>query len=104
MAGKCAELQNFIERSVIVSSGSVLRPPLAELKQETVQAPSSDLSALKKMEREHLLGAVRACNWVIGGANGAAARLGMKRTTLVMRMRRLNILRPQMNESSSMQA
>jgi formate hydrogenlyase transcriptional activator len=102
--GNVRELQNFIERSVIVSSGSVLCPPLAELKQETVQAASSDLRTSREMEREHLLREVQACKWVIGGPNGAAARLGMKRTTLAMRMRRLNILRPQMNESRSMQA
>jgi formate hydrogenlyase transcriptional activator len=102
--GNVRELQNFIERSVILSSGSVLCPPLAELKQETVQAASSDLGTSKEMEREHLLREVQACKWVIGGPNGAAARLGMKRTTLAMRMRRLNILRPQMNESRSMQA
>ncbi|HVH86938.1 MAG TPA: sigma 54-interacting transcriptional regulator, partial [Terriglobales bacterium] len=101
--GNVRELQNFIERSVILSSGSVLRPPLAELEQVTVQAPSSDLSTSKEIEREQVLHAVRASNWVIGGPKGAAARLGIKRTTLAMRMRRLNILRPQMSESGSMQ-
>jgi formate hydrogenlyase transcriptional activator len=102
--GNVRELQNFIERSVILSSGSVLRPPLAELEQVTLQAPSLDLSTLKEMEREKLLHAVRASNWKIGGPNGAAERLGMKRTTLAMRMRRLNILRPQMNEGNRMPA
>jgi formate hydrogenlyase transcriptional activator len=102
--GNVRELQNFIERSVILSSGSVLCPPLAELEQVTVQAPSSDLSTAPEMEREQVLREVQACNWVIGGPNGAAARLGIKRTTLVMRMRRLNIFRPQMNKSRSMQA
>jgi formate hydrogenlyase transcriptional activator len=102
--GNVRELQNFIERSVILSSGSVLRPPLAELKEVTVHAPSSGPRTLKEMEREQVLHAVQACNWVIGGPNGAAARLGMKRTALVMRMRRLNILRPQTNESCCTQA
>ena len=93
--GNVRELQNFIERAVILSPGSVLRPPLAELKEASVQAPSSALSSLEEMEREHVLRAVRASNWVIGGPNGAAARLGMKRTTLAYRIRKLNIpLRP----------
>ncbi|HYA23523.1 MAG TPA: sigma 54-interacting transcriptional regulator [Terriglobales bacterium] len=94
--GNVRELQNFIERTVILSPGSVLRPPLAELKQAAVQTPGSELSTLGEMEREHVLRALRASNWVVGGPNGAAARLGMKRTTLAYRIRKLNIpLRPQ---------
>jgi formate hydrogenlyase transcriptional activator len=94
--GNVRELQNFIERSVILSSGNVLRPPLAELKEAAVQTRSLELSTLKEMEREHVLRAIRASNWVLGGPNGAAARLGMKRTTLAYRIRKLNIpLRPQ---------
>jgi len=94
--GNVRELQNFIERAVILSPGSVLRPPLAELKQAAVQMPSSELGTMEEMEREHVLRAVRASNWVIGGPSGAAARLGMKRTTLAYRIRKLNIpLRPQ---------
>ena len=94
--GNVRELQNFIERSVILSPGNVLRPPLAELKDSAVQTPSSELSTLEEMEREHVLRAIRASHWVLGGPNGAAARLGMKRTTLAYRIRKLNIpLRPQ---------
>ena len=94
--GNVRELQNFIERSVILSPGSVLRPPLAELKEAAVQTPSSELSTLEEVEREHVLQAIRASHWVLGGPNGAAARLGMKRTTLAYRIRKLNIpLRPQ---------
>ena len=94
--GNVRELQNFIERAVILSLGSVLRSPLAELKQAVAQTPSSEMSTLEEVEREHVLRAVRASNWVIGGPNGAAARLGMKRTTLAYRIRKLNIrLRPQ---------
>jgi formate hydrogenlyase transcriptional activator len=89
--GNVRELQNFIERAVILSPGSVLRPPLAELRQATVQAPSSKLSSLEEVEREHVLRAIRESNWVIGGPHGAAARLGMKRTTLAYRIRKLNI-------------
>jgi formate hydrogenlyase transcriptional activator len=98
--GNVRELQNFIERAVILSPGSVLRAPLAELKPAAVQMPSpelsSELSTLEEMEREHVLRAIRLSNWKIGGPNGAAARLGMKRTTLAYRIRKLNIpLRPQ---------
>jgi formate hydrogenlyase transcriptional activator len=89
-------LQNFIERAVILSPGSVLRPPLAELKQAALPIPNSKLSTIEEAEREQVLRAVRASNWVIGGPNGAAARLGMKRTTLAYRIRKLNIsVRPQ---------
>ena len=94
--GNVRELQNFIERAVILSPGSVLCPPLAELKQAAVQTPGSELNTLEETVREHVLRAIRAANWVIGGPNGAAARLGMKRTTLAYRIRKLNIpLRPQ---------
>jgi len=89
--GNVRELQNFIERAVILSPGTVLRAPLAELKQATVQEPSSKLSTLEEAEREHVARALRESNWVIGGPKGAAARLGMKRTTLAYRIRKLNI-------------
>jgi formate hydrogenlyase transcriptional activator len=91
--GNVRELQNFIERAVILSPGLVLRPPLAELKQAV---PGSKLSTLEEAEREHVLRALRESNWVIAGPNGAAARLGMKRTTLAYRIRKLKIpCRPQ---------
>jgi formate hydrogenlyase transcriptional activator len=94
--GNVRELQSFIERSVILSSEGVLRPRLADLNEPAVQTSSSELSTLEEMEREHVLRAIRACNWVLGGPRGAAACLGMKRTTLAYRIRKLNIpLRPQ---------
>jgi formate hydrogenlyase transcriptional activator len=94
--GNVRELQNFIERAVILSPGSVLRPPLAELKQGSLPSPNPKLSSAEEVERERVLQAIRASNWVIGGPNGAAARLGMKRTTLAYRIRKLNIpVRPQ---------
>jgi formate hydrogenlyase transcriptional activator len=93
--GNVRELQNFIERAVILSPGSVLCAPLLELKQSAVQTPGSELSTWQEIERERVLRAIRASNWVIGGPGGAAARLGMKRTTLAYRIRKLNIpLRP----------
>jgi formate hydrogenlyase transcriptional activator len=92
--GNVRELQNFIERAVILSPGSVLRVPLAELRESTVQ--SSRLSTLEEAERDHVLRALRESSWVVGGANGAAARLGMKRTTLAYHIRKLKIpCRPQ---------
>jgi formate hydrogenlyase transcriptional activator len=99
--GNVRELQNFIERTVILSPGRVLCPPLAELKptelkRTAVLMPSGELSTLEEMEREHVLRALRASNWMVGGPHGAAARLGMKRTTLAYRIRKLNVpLRPQ---------
>ena len=94
--GNVRELQNFIERAVILSPGSTLRAPLAELQEETIQGLCSNLSTFEEAEREHVLRAVKESNWVIGGPNGAAARLGMKRTTLAYRIRRLKIpCRPQ---------
>jgi formate hydrogenlyase transcriptional activator len=94
--GNVRELQNFIERAVILSPGSTLRAPLAELQEETIQGLGSKLSTLEEAEREHVLRAIRESNWVIGGPNGAATRLGMKRTTLAYRIRRLKIpCRPQ---------
>jgi formate hydrogenlyase transcriptional activator len=89
--GNVRELQNFIERAVILSPGSSLRAPLEELKQETAQDAGTSLSTLEEMEREHVLRALRESNWVTGGPNGAAVRLGMKRTTLAYRIRKLKI-------------
>ena len=91
--GNVRELQNFIERAVILSPGTSLRAPLDEL---TEASSRTDLSTLEEMEREHVLLALRESNWVTGGPNGAAVRLGMKRTTLAYRIRKLGIpVRPQ---------
>ena len=94
--GNVRELQNFIKRAVILSPGTSLRAPLDELTQETVHAAQTPLSTLEEMERDHVLRALKESNWVTGGPKGAAAKLGMKRTTLAYRIRKLNIpLRPQ---------
>jgi formate hydrogenlyase transcriptional activator len=94
--GNVRELQNFIVRSVILSPGTSLRAPLEELTQATVHVAQTPLSTLEEMEREHVLRALKESNWVTGGPKGAAAKLGMKRTTLAYRIRKLNIpLRPQ---------
>jgi formate hydrogenlyase transcriptional activator len=94
--GNVRELENFIERAVILSSGSELQPPLAELAQ--MKRPSSAISAdtsstLEEAERGHIMRVLKDTNWVIGGPAGAAARLGMKRTTLQYRMKKLDITR-----------
>jgi len=95
--GNVRELQNFIERAVILSPGTSLRAPLEELTYQTVQTSPTHLSTLEEMEREHVLRALKESNWVTGGPKGAAAKLGMKRTTLAYRIRKLGIpVRPQL--------
>jgi formate hydrogenlyase transcriptional activator len=93
--GNIRELQNFIERAVILSPQSTLRAPTSELEpfqpQKVANAP---MNGLAEVERDHILRALEASNWVIGGRNGAAARLGMKRTSLAYRMKKLRIRRP----------
>jgi formate hydrogenlyase transcriptional activator len=96
--GNIRELENFIERAVILSHGSELQPPLTELAEQ--KEPSSILTGsashattLEEAEREHILRALKGTRWVIGGTAGAAARLGMKRTTLQYRMKKLGIRR-----------
>ena len=95
--GNVRELQNFIERAVILSLGTSLRAPLEELtSQEAVYSSQTQLSTLEEMEREHVIRALKESNWVTGGPKGAAAKLGMKRTTLAYRIRKLGIpVRPQ---------
>ena len=113
--GNIRELENLIERAVLLSPGKELRVPLAELKQATLSVSDiSDISAdgsfvppsspagsasapvatLEEAERQHILRALRQTEWRIAGPKGAAAVLGMKRTTLQARMRKLNIRRP----------
>ena len=93
--GNIRELQNLIERGVILSRGRVLDIPLAELKQSTkATTAQSNGSTLAAVEHEHILRVLRESHWVIGGPTGAAARLGLKRTTLNHRMRKLGITRP----------
>jgi formate hydrogenlyase transcriptional activator len=95
--GNVRELQNFIERAVILSTDGDLRAPLAELKLSSeasaAVATHDDGKTLRDMERGHILDALQKSNWVIGGPTGAAARLGMKRTSLLYRMEKLRISR-----------
>jgi PAS domain S-box-containing protein len=90
--GNVRELQNFIERSVILSPGPALRAPLAEL--QSIQAPSAATNThLETADREHVLRVLRECRGMIGGAGGAAERLGLKRTTLNSKIKKLGIKR-----------
>jgi formate hydrogenlyase transcriptional activator len=91
--GNVRELQNFIERSVILSLDTVLRPPLQELRLGVKSAPAK-IRTLADAERDVIQEALRSTDWVIGGEGGAAVRLGVKRTTLLYKMRRLGISRP----------
>ena len=90
--GNIRELENLIERAVIVSPGPVLRVPLGELELST-EPLGRDSLTLRAAEREHIIKALVATNWVLAGPRGAAARLGMKRTTLQSKMRKLGIVR-----------
>jgi formate hydrogenlyase transcriptional activator len=104
--GNIRELENLIERAVILTPGTVLQIPLSEINlapkpaftvaispaRPTLVTPENP-QMLEAVEREHILRILGETNWIVGGPNGAAARLGMKRTTLQARMRKLNIAR-----------
>ncbi|MEW6209609.1 MAG: sigma 54-interacting transcriptional regulator [Acidobacteriota bacterium] len=90
--GNVRELEHFIERAVILTQGSELEVSLSELK-SSAPPSTANISSLEAAEREHILRALEATNWVVGGPNGAAARLGMKRTTLQSRMQKLGLER-----------
>jgi formate hydrogenlyase transcriptional activator len=88
--GNIRELQNVIERAVLFSPGSVLRLPLG-LKQTVKQSSEIAARTLADADREHILETLNQTNWLIGGQDGAANRLGLPRTTLVYKMRKLGI-------------
>ena len=90
--GNIRELENFIERAVILTKGSALRVPLAEL-ETSADAPVADDATLESTEREHILRVLRETKGVIAGPRGAAARLGLKRTTLNSKLKKLGIER-----------
>ena len=103
--GNVRELENLIERAVLLSPGKELRIPLSELKSDmpitaeenSFAAPASlaaRISTLEEAERQHILRALKQTQWRIAGPKGAATLLGMKRTTLQARMRKLGIRRP----------
>jgi formate hydrogenlyase transcriptional activator len=112
--GNVRELQNVIERAVILSPGSSLQVPLGDLQPPADASQASGVNGqrsatpgpdsgpatrgkgltLADAEREHILGALRETGWVVAGPSGAAARLGMKRSTLQKKMKKLGIFRP----------
>ncbi len=98
--GNVRELENLIERAVILSQGPTLRAPLGELMERTppqkklpAEESANGTATLKAAERKHILRVLEETGWVIGGPAGAAARLGMKRTTLQSKMARLGMTR-----------
>ena len=88
--GNIRELQNFIERAVVLTTGAALRPRLAELRMQTT---SAEVRTMADAERAHITATLRETNWVVGGRGGAAARLGLPRTTLIAMMQRLGLSR-----------
>ena len=89
--GNIRELQNFIERAVVLSVGTVLRPTLTELRRMTKQPTAAAAQTFAEASRDHILEVLEQCRWMIGGADGAAGRLGLPRTTLIYKMRKLGI-------------
>jgi len=94
--GNIRELQNFIERSVILTSGNVLESPLASLR-NAAEAQSLGPITMEDAERDHIRKTLEQTRWVVSGPNGAAARLGIKRSTLYFRMQKLGISRTNKN-------
>jgi formate hydrogenlyase transcriptional activator len=90
--GNIRELQNFIERAVIMTRGSVLQLPFGELKSMVKTETPEASRTLAEAERDHILEVLRQARGVVGGRNGAAVRLGVARTTLVYRMQKLGIV------------
>jgi formate hydrogenlyase transcriptional activator len=91
--GNVRELQNFVERATILTSGRALQVPLSELKQASREVQRK-ARTLAESERDQIMRALREAEWVLGGPGGAAERLGLKRTTLFYKMRKLGITRP----------
>ncbi len=95
--GNIRELQNVIERAVILTKGPVLKVSLADLKSKSpdTNGYTNGAATLEEVERKHILSVLEQTNWVFAGPNGAAAKLGIKRPTLQFRMQKLGISRPQ---------
>ena len=93
--GNVRELQNVIERAVILSPGPSLQVPPGDLQPATTQAaePTAAAVTLADAEREHIVAALHETGWVVGGPKGAAARLGMKRSALYWKIKKLGISR-----------
>jgi formate hydrogenlyase transcriptional activator len=99
--GNIRELQNLIERAVILSDFGVLPNPLPAAGTQTVTISPAP-TTFRDCERALILNTLEATSWVIGGLNGAAAKLGLKRTTLICKMQRLGICRPALQSSADL--
>jgi transcriptional regulator with GAF, ATPase, and Fis domain len=96
--GNIRELQNLIERAVILSNFGVLPNPLPTAASQSVIIPPT-VTTLRESERTLILHTLQGAGWVIGGPKGAAAKLGLKRTTLICKMQKLGIFRPSFQSS-----
>jgi len=96
--GNIRELQNFIERSVLLTKDTELRAPVTELTQGALKCPSHTLA---DADRAHIIATLRETNWVVGGPNGGAKKLGVKRTTLIKKMQKLGISKETAQANSS---
>ncbi len=94
--GNIRELQNLIERAVILSNDGVLPNPLPATETQSVIISPSGVTTLRESERSLILNTLESVGWVIGGRKGAASRLGLKRTTLIHKMKKLGISRPRL--------
>ena len=92
--GNVRELENYIERAVILTRGSALQAPLGELRNPAGQEQPPAIGTMADAERRHILRALEESRGTVGGSHGAAAMLGMKRTTLQSRMQKLGISLP----------
>ncbi len=92
--GNVRELENLMERAVILTNGPVLHVPLSELRRSSAEQENHGPITMDEAERRHIVRVLNETNWVLGGPGGAANRLGMKRTTLQSRMKKLGIERP----------
>jgi formate hydrogenlyase transcriptional activator len=92
--GNIRELHNLVERAVILSSGNVLHVPLQDLKHRFASTITSSSQTLDETERAHILAVLEKAKWKLSGPNGAVARLGLNRSTLQFRMKKLGIVRP----------
>jgi formate hydrogenlyase transcriptional activator len=102
--GNIRELQNFVERAVLLTEGRLLGPPLSELAGLIPTASRQPARTLAEVQRLYIMEMLQRTNWVVGGSAGAAVRLGIPRTTLIARMRKLGISRDTFEPSASWRA
>jgi formate hydrogenlyase transcriptional activator len=98
--GNIRELQNYVERAVLMSTGTSFDAPLAELTSVPKTSAASTNRTLAEAERDHILDVLRETNWLVAGPGGAAVRLGLPRTTLIHKMRKLGIARSDLRPST----